>query len=212
MADVIRVSIRGTMPSGEVWSINPVYKVTTGAVISAPELATAAAAINALTIPSALLLTLTSSCSVTGVQLEARTHAGVLEAQAEGLRTTPVAGTGPGNKTFQTSVVGSLKTTAGGSHGRGRLYWPATGIETNPATLRVTSTVHANLVTGFKSYLQLIETALDGAVDETVGLAVWSRTTSSSALVTQIRVGDVLDTQRRRRDAVPETYIAATYP
>lgn len=211
MADVIRVSIKGTMPSGEVWSVNPVYKVLTGSAIGSLELAAAATAINALSVPSDLLLAMATSCAITGVQLEARTHEGVLESQAEGLRTVPLAGTGTVGLPFQSSIVCSLRTVGGGTHGRGRLYWPATGMTINPATLRITSTPHAAIVGAFKTYLTAVQTALDASVDETVGLAVWSRTTASSALVAQLRVGDVLDVQRRRRDAVPETYKDVSY-
>jgi hypothetical protein len=89
---------------------------------------------------------------------------------------------------------------------------PATGTQLVAATNRVTSSQLDGFLTSMKTYLAAVQTAIDTNVDETVGLAIWSRTALSSALVTQLRVGDVVDTQRRRRDAVPETYREVVYP
>lgn len=212
MADVIRASITGTLPGGEVWSVNPVYKITTGSEILAAELTAACAAINALTMPTGLRGAMTAACKITGVVLEARTHAGVLEARAEGLKGTPEAGNGVGNLPFQSAVCFSMRTTAGGTHGRGRIYWPATGVALDSATARIPLGTVTSMLTGAKTWLKQIETAIDSSVDETVALAVWSRTQQSSAIVTRMLVGDVLDVQRRRRDAVHETYSDAVYP
>jgi hypothetical protein len=180
--------------------------------VSAPELTAAVAAINGITIPSNIHSLWSPGTTLSGVTLEARTHAGVLEAQASGLRSTPVAGTGTATLPFQSALVLSMRTTAGGQRGRGRLYMPATGTQLVAATNRVTSSQLDGFLTSMKTYLAAVQTAIDTNVDETVGLAIWSRTALSSALVTQLRVGDVVDTQRRRRDAVPETYREVVYP
>ena len=211
MADVIRASITGALPGGEVWSVNPVFKLTTGAVVTALELSAAVTAINALTVPAGLLNIMTTTTTVTGVILEARTHAGDLEARAEGLRGTPAAGSSSAAKPLQTSVVCSLRTVAGGAHGRGRLYWPATGVGLVPATSRLDLTNVPAVIAAFKTYLVAIQGAIDASVDETVGLAVWSRTSGSSATVATLRVGDVPDVQRRRRDSITETYTDLSY-
>ena len=51
----IRVSLRGTLPGGEVWSVNPAYNETTGVPDWDQAAGQAAAdAIAALTVPSAL--------------------------------------------------------------------------------------------------------------------------------------------------------------
>jgi hypothetical protein len=45
-----------------------------------------------------------------------------------------------------------------------------------------------------------------------VGLSVWSRTGATSHVISKLLVGDVLDTQRRRRDAYQETYQTQAFP
>jgi hypothetical protein len=45
-----------------------------------------------------------------------------------------------------------------------------------------------------------------------VALSVRSGTDHVCRDVTSIQVGSVLDTQRRRRDVLPETYNSVTYP
>lgn len=212
MADIIRVSITGSMPGGERWSINPVFALTSGAVITFTEAQQAVTAVNAITIPAGLLSITGSAVSVTGCRVEARTFGGVLEAQAEGLR-TPVPGTGSSVVLpFQSSLVFSLRSVLPGARGRGRLYWPATGLALNGTTMRPNVGVTGTIATAAKTYLAAIESAVDGVIDETVGLAVWSRTSGSAALVSRILVGDIIDTQRRRRDSLPESYAEVSYP
>lgn len=212
MADLIKVALQGTMPGGEVFSVNPVFKLTTGAVITYAEATAAVAAINALTIPSAILNMITTGCAWTGARLEARSVTGTLEVLAEGTRTTPATGTGPSEKPFQTSMVLSLRTPTPGGRGRGRLYWPATGVGISATTLRVAGANVSTYLAAIKTYLAAVEGAIDGVIDETVALAVWSRTSAQLPLVNSVSMGDILDTQRRRRDAVPEGYTSLAWP
>jgi hypothetical protein len=59
---------------------------------------------------------------------------------------------------------------------------------------------------GIKIFLTAIEGALSTALGDEMRLAVWSRKTGISLQVTRLLMGDVLDTQRRRRDAAQESY------
>lgn len=213
MAGVIKVSLQGTMPGGEVFSVNPVWGLNDfGESISYAECTAIVAAINALTIPAAITNMITSGCAWTGCRVEARSLAGVLEALAEGNRAAPVAGTGPSDKTFSTAMVLSLKTALPGGRGRGRLYWPATGVGLSPTTLRVAPANVSTFLSAIKGYLAAIEGAIDASVDGGMGLVVWSRTNSAVSLVNTVQMGDVLDTQRRRRDAVTEGYSSLAWP
>lgn len=212
MADLIKVSLQGTMPGGEVFSVNPVWKVVTGEVISYAECVAAVTAINAVTIPTELKNMITSSCAWTGCRVEARDIAGNLEALAEGARSTPVVGTSASGKPFQSAMVLSLRTSTPGARGRGRLYFPATGVGLTASTLRVGSGDQANFLAAAKEYIGAVGTALDASVDEDLALAVWSRTGSSLPLVNSVMMGDILDTQRRRRDSVSESYLASAWP
>jgi len=59
--------------------------------------------------------------------------------------------------------------------------------------------------------LSAIQAAIDVTLDG-VALAVWSRKNADLYVVNSIQVGDILDTQRRRRDQVIENYTVQSYP
>lgn len=212
MAELIKVSLRGTLPGGEVFSVNPVWKILTGAAITHPEAVDAVNAINAITIPTDVKSMMTSACFWTGCRVEARGIDGTLETLAEGDRATPVAGTGASGKPFQAAMVLSLRTSTPGGRGRGRLYFPATGVGLTASTLRVGAGDQANFLAGLKTYIAAVGTALDASVDESLALAVWSRTAGALPQVNNILLGDILDTQRRRRDSVSESYMTSSWP
>lgn len=212
MADMVRVSLLGTMPSGEEWSVTPAYELEVpGSAGGFPTMLTIATAVNAIAVPASLLALMSSSTAVTGCRVESRTAAGVLEATATAQRGAPVTGAGPDPHPFQTSVVVSLRTNQSGGRRRGRLYWPGTGAGLSSSTLRLDSPAQTAAATGFKTYLAAIGAAITASVGD-VNLAVWSRTDQTLTGVSFMLVGDVLDTQRRRRDAVPETYVQVSYP
>lgn len=199
------------MPGGEVWSINPCYGVPQSIALNTDELAAIALSIDGVTVPAGLMAMNTSGVSVTGCRVEARTHAGVLEGVAEHARATPVAGTGTNGHPFQTSIVASLRTADSSARGKGRLYWPATAIPITASTLRIPTSDVNTFVTSINTYL----TAIRGVIRPVAGLtgaslAVWSRTNADHRIVLSIRAGDIADVQRRRRDALTESYLAAT--
>lgn len=212
MASVIRTSILGTMPGGEVWSVNPsFFLLDEPASITSAEALAIATAVDAITIPTALRAWMSTSTSFTGTRVEARDRNGLLEALGEHSRTTAVPGTGIASHPYQTSTVTSLRSGFPGAQGRGRLYWPATGFPIAVGTLRADATILGTGLTAVRTYL----TAIQAAVAVSAGpcqLAVWSRTGTAFHAVTTLRQGDVLDTQRRRRDALAEAYTELTYP
>lgn len=211
MADVLRVSLLGTLPNQEVWSVNPVWHLLTNPSPTSAQLAVIAGVINGLTIPPGLLANWNSQTRIIGVRLEARAQTGGLEMQYEALRATPVAGEGGFNHPMQTSIVTSLRTAFPGASGRGRLYWPATGAQLVSTTLRIgTTDTQASLV-GVHFLLDAIEDAITATLGG-ADLVVWSRVASTVHAVTSLRMGDVPDTQRRRRDKAVETYASIAYP
>lgn len=213
MAQLLRISILGIAPGGEEWSVNPVFRISgAGDIIASAEGAQIVTGINALTVPTTLRALMASSSSVAGVRVEARFLNGNLEGVFEGLRGSAVAGTGAAPHPPQCATVFSLRTQTPGASGRGRVYWPATGIAMSASTLRGDSAVLGGALTGFKTYMASIETAIETVLAVPVSLDIWSRKNASSAPVDRIQVGDVVDTQRRRRDTLPEAYQEATYP
>lgn len=213
MADLLRVSIKGDQPTGEVWSVNPVFSIggDFGAPVSAAQAMTIATAIDAITIASGVLAMFPSSTRIVGCRVEARKLDGTLESLAEHARGAPVGGSASSAGPLQTALVSSLRTTHPGPSGRGRLYWPAMGVPVGLSTYRPTPANMSTYSLGVKTYLSAIQAAVDVTLDG-VALAVWSRKDLELYVVNSIQVGDILDTQRRRRDATIENYTVQTYP
>jgi len=212
MADLIKVSVQGTLPGGEVWSVNPVFKIVPGTEINFQEVTDIVTAINALTLTTNLRSMWNSATLLTGCRVEARLLDGELVNLAEGLRDSPQAGTGSTPHPYQTSVVTSLRTSTSGPRGRGRLYWPATGITIDGGNLRINPTALSTAIGGGRNYLTTMETAIDGIITASTKLAVWSRTTPALHQVSSLQMGDVADVQRRRRDQLAETVNVLGYP
>jgi len=214
MADLLKVSILGQLPGGEVWSINPVFRIgPPGDIITSAEAVAIVNGVNAITVPTGVRNVMSSNTLITGVRLEARFLDGSLEIVSEGARATPIGGTGLVAHPYQNALVTSLRTNTPGAAGRGRLYVPATGVTLQAASLRLLNTDVTSYVTGMRTYLTAIDTAIETALGPVnAQLVVWSRKGSSTAVVNRLQMGDVIDTQRRRRDTLFETYQEVSYP
>jgi hypothetical protein len=210
----VRVSILGSAPGGEVWSINPVFDPTFefGTTVDQTKLDQAANDIAGLSPGSSLLSFLSNSLAITGARVEVRDDStDALMAISIQVRPTPLAGTGTPLRGAATAMVCSLRTNTPGGSGRGRLYWPAIGTAVT-TQLRFDSATQAGALTNFGTYFHAMEDALATAFP-TVGfdLAVRSRTTHTTPHVNKIQVGNVPDTQRRRRDKQIEDYLSAAF-
>lgn len=215
VANVIRVSVIGSAPNGEVWSVNPVWQiggVSTAEDISSDEAAAMATACGAVVVPTGLTGAMSTGFIASSIRVEARRWDGTLAAQAQVPMSASYAGTGSQVHPYQTSIVASLRTSGVGASGRGRLYWPATGMTLGVGSNRPTSVNVLLVLTGMKTYLTSLGTALDVTLTNSPVLSVWSRKNLSTLPVTQIQMGDVLDVQRRRRDALIESYSNTTFP
>lgn len=114
------------------------------------------------------------------------------------------SGNGAIESPFQIAAVASLLTDRPGASYRGRMYWPAMG-----ATVTTSGTFSEapSLPAEFAEMLVALGNT-DGFV--TAILGVYSPTVNVVTPVTSIRVGNVLDTQRRRRESVPESFTSAS--
>jgi hypothetical protein len=212
MANILRVSLMGGLPGGEVWSVNPCYHLLDTPDVSAPELLTIAAAVNALTWSTGITAMMNVNTTVTGVRLEARVQiGGGLEAQAEAPRAVPVPGTGATTHPIQTALVASLRTDFPGPSNRGRLYFPGTGASLVSGSSRYTTANMNSFILGVKALLNGINTSIQPTLGPNT-LVVWSRTGGSVNAVTSLRAGDVPDVQRRRRDQLVEIYSPTSFP
>ena len=211
----VRVSILGSSPGGEVWSINPVFDPTgefPGGV-DQTALDAAAEAIAGQSPGGDALAWLSTSLSITGARLEVREDSNdALLAISTQLRTSALPGTGTPLRGAQNAIVISLRTTTPGGTGRGRLYWPAVGTSVD-AQLRFAAGSVGLLLTAQRAYLNAIRGHLATAFP-TIGfdLAVRSKTTHSTPHVNKIQAGNVPDTQRRRRDSYIEDYQSLAFP
>lgn len=212
MADLLRISLIGELPNGEEWSVNPVWGLSDFPVSTTPAQVQAVASAIALNaIPTGFAAVWANNTRLVGVRVEARTYAGALENQAEATKAAPWNGTSGVTHPFQTASVCSLRTAAVGQSGRGRLYFPATGMLLDADTYRPAPALVSTFISGVKTILSDIETDVR-ATFSTAKLGVWSRKLNAVNNVTSIQAGDILDVQRRRRDTLVEAYTTLAFP
>ena len=105
---------------------------------------------------------------------------------------------------FQCATVISLLTASATRHGRGRFYLPPLAVSTLD-TGRTSAAAIAVLDTAWTAFFDSLNT--DGVTP-----VVRNRTGHVSTTVTSARVGNVIDTQRRRRNKLVEVYTAIAVP
>jgi len=210
-----RVSILGTMVGSEVWSVNPTYDPfgEFGSVVNQAQLDAAATAIANRSIPTNMINKFSSSCARTGARVEVRDDVtDALLAISTQNSTTAASGAAAMSLPPQSALVVSLRTDTPGGSGRGRLYWPCLATSLDAAG-KVNSTTILSFMTDMKAYLAGIKNDLAGAFPAgAFDLAVRFKTTHTTPHVTRLQVGNVIDTQRRRRDNLPEAYQTTTLP
>jgi len=217
-----RVILKGSLGSVEVWSTS----IAMGIIGLSPDVADQATtdamsaalvtATNTTNIPSALRTCLSSSGSVDAVRVERRREDETVLNVSERLLGSPMLGLTSVTKTPQDAVVLSLRTSTPGARGRGRLYWPALAATLN-GSFQLTTPTTAQVAADTKVWIASIKSAMDGVYVSAasalrVAPSVRSATDHVCRDLTSIQVGSVLDTQRRRRDNLPESYSNVAYP
>lgn len=91
----------------------------------------------------------------------------------------------------QVAIVHSLLTARAGRSNRGRCYWPWLA-----STGSLTSTNVTNLATEMAAFI----TAMNTHATTDFGVAIAASVGRGGTSITKVRVDDVCDTQRRRRD------------
>jgi hypothetical protein len=96
------------------------------------------------------------------------------------------------------------------------MYWPACGAQLS-GVWQLLLPLPSSVVADARTWLNAIGTQINGYFSSissvvTVVLSVRSLKNHASYNVNQLQVGSVLDTQRRRRSALPETYSGTPYP
>lgn len=113
-----------------------------------------------------------------------------------------VSGQGSVALPLQCTTVVSLRTALPGGSYRGRMYFPK--VTNGPGSSFKDSGINQSVADNFKLILRTIaETAPSTSAGR---VAVASVSKGVVTPVTSVRVGDVIDTQRRRTDALSEVY------
>jgi hypothetical protein len=217
VAEWIRVEWQGALPGGERWSSGASFAFLLAAQ-DAPQLQSeldsirnrADLAIRSGAPVQALITLLSAGGTVDRVRVESRTDASGLVAVSEDALGGPaLVGTGTVNRPHQVAVCVSLLTGIPGRSRRGRAFWPAMGgVLTSPSGVQGNPTP---LAIG-EAYQALIEAVEDRSGVDALQAVVHSSTLALNTPVTSIRVGDRLDVQNRRRDALVEAYTTIGHP
>ena len=208
-----RIIISGTSPSGENWSCGWALGEVNDSIIQtfsilsdwANAIAQAIQDSTATTGDwSELLKTMNSNWAVTNVRVEARASTREMLQAAEASFSKPGLGSNLAHPP-QTAVVLSLITGRPGRRYRGRIYWPAPSVTLQLASSRVALEDVTNIAEGAVAAITSASTV--PGQTETAPVIVHSEVGNVDTAVTRISVGDVLDTQRRRRDSIPESRV-----
>lgn len=127
-----------------------------------------------------------------------------------GAISTPASASGSGATVHppQCATVVTLQTGIPGASYRGRMYVPMLAGSIGSGLTR--TDLSASTATNFASLLEVLgSTASGGLADDP---AVVSAAAGAVTPVTSVRIGNVVDTQRRRRDALNETFYSAPIP
>jgi len=121
-----------------------------------------------------------------------------------GSTSASVAGQGGMDLPPQATVVVSLQTSLRGARYRGRMYLPAIGADMNTDLKWGGTATPTGVAAEFAAFFEFVNTAALAYSAGSVG--VYSAAADVVTQVTSVRVGDVMDTQRRRRDNLLEIY------
>lgn len=202
------VRINGSLPGGEVWSVTPKFTRPMGPVTEYEDLerwaGVVAGTMEAWDTTTIFRQLLSTAGTIDSVRVEARNAANQLTQAAEVQLTPSLAGSGPANKIFQSCVVFTFLTGRPGRSYKGRMYWPALAA-TLSSSLRLSQANIDNYASNGAQLLEMIGSA--GATDGEFPIpVVVSQTAGTYTPITSVRVGDILDIQRRRRDSLTENY------
>lgn len=205
------IAIDGSLGTSRVeqWSVGITYATQDGSTVQDAVgiqnwAAAAADLLEALTAPGLLNL-LSASGSIDQVRTYHYPASGPADLTGLAQLNPRKIGTGTISKPPQCAAVFSLYTPIAGRRYRGRIYWPWMSTSTDAATLKGAMPVTA------AAEMAALLTALGEAAPggDPLEPMVYSAAGNFLTPVNQVRVGDVVDTQRRRRDNLIETYQAS---
>lgn len=208
-----RIIFEGSLGTAETWSAGFSVQGEDGSFVSGPEvlLEWATACLEQFGDPGlypALKTLLSSQAKVTAVRITAIQNDGTTFATglADGGN---IAGSNGQTMPYQVAACISLKTNLSGASRRGRLYWPALGASISTNRLQ-TPTDEATIAGNMRDLIK--DCCLAGPPGPDSVPVIASRVLNDVTTVTSVGCGDILDTQRRRRDGLLETYSFSPFP
>ena len=218
----LKVIMEGTIAGGEVWSVGTSWGIFGLAPDTPDQSLTDGILAGLLTysasnaIPAAFKTALGIDGAFTTWRVEYRDETEHIMNVSIGTLASAQLGTGVSTKTPQDALVLSLRTATPGPSGRGRLYWPALGAGLG-AGFQLSSPTPGAFVAAWKTWLNAIGGVMNAyyagiSSPKTVVLAVRSVKNHICRNVNELQCGSLLDTQRRRRDNLIETYSNLSYP
>lgn len=205
----VAYQITGTAPAGEIWTNTIRYSDGSSGAFTGLDLAAAAQQVKDRW-HSMLLATnwFPASYAVTGCSAYVYGDSGTLVEQAASDAVVEL-GSGGQRMPHSTAIVASLITGVPGRRTRGRIYLPLTGAEvaTNNGLLPL---VGQQLVAdSVAAALEDLRVAGYDVGADGLDPVVVSTTGGLATPITTVRVGNVPDVQRRRRNGLAETYASA---
>jgi hypothetical protein len=136
----------------------------------------------------------------------------VVEARSvSSVATADLPGGASGNMTPpQVSLAVSTQTDVIGRRGRGRFYLPGSSVTHLDAMGRLATGAIPNQVNAAQAFVEALTVSPTLPFDPHVHAAVIGSPWTNYGKISNIRIGDVLDTQRRRRRQLVEAYTGAT--
>jgi hypothetical protein len=111
---------------------------------------------------------------------------------------------------LQNSVVCSHRSNQTGRKGRGRMFRAGISTNSNDGVGRIGDTYVGNFLDAQVALLEGLSFTGVGGLSAHVRPAIIGSPWTHYGMITQVRVGNRMDTQRRRRDALVEAYTSAT--
>lgn len=148
-----------------------------------------------------------------GCRLDWYTAGGFHQASVDVLPTLgSIPGTAAGNHPPQTAIVASLRSASPGPKYRGRMYLPLLSGTVSTTTGLFPSADATSIAGAVKAYLAAVAGLTSWGGAGWVPVVVSQTPTGTRADVTAVKVGNVFDTQRRRRNKLVESYSTVNYP
>lgn len=124
----------------------------------------------------------------------------------------PIAGGSLGSVETTRSLAVSFKTSyVRGKAANGRFYIPGfnEAVGTNG---RLTGTTQGNVLGAAQAFLVDLNVAVgtDISPDAVIGVTSYAETGARSARIDEVRIGDVIDGQRRRKNKMLENYVSSS--